>query len=139
MEDLIKELEGFRSKPYKDTEGILTIGYGTTFYPNGIKVKETDEAITEKQAEAYLNDYIFRYVAPAFKHIHIKLTKRQESAVASLVYNVGLPAFLNSELIKHINNKRWAGVFKEWDFGIRQRKGLIKRRAKELALFIADI
>lgn len=36
--DLIKSFEGFRSKPYRDIAGVPTIGYGNTYYENGVKV-----------------------------------------------------------------------------------------------------
>ena len=32
---IIKQFEGFRAKPYKDSAGIPTIGYGTIQYPDG--------------------------------------------------------------------------------------------------------
>jgi lysozyme len=45
METLIKKIkqhEGFRQKPYKDTEGILTIGYGFNLVHVGISEDEAD-------------------------------------------------------------------------------------------------
>ena len=44
--DLIKKFEGFKAKPYKCPAGVNTIGYGSTFYPDGSKVKLTDPEIT---------------------------------------------------------------------------------------------
>ena len=35
---VIKQFEGFRAKPYKDSAGIPTIGYGTIRYPDGSAV-----------------------------------------------------------------------------------------------------
>ncbi|WP_157681134.1 glycoside hydrolase family protein [Maribacter dokdonensis] len=36
--ELLKELEGFRSEPYLDTAGVPTIGYGNTlFRRNGLQ------------------------------------------------------------------------------------------------------
>ena len=45
LQDLIEDLkrdEGFRSHPYKDTVGILTIGYGRNLEENGISQKEAE-------------------------------------------------------------------------------------------------
>ena len=44
--DFICEFEGFSAKPYKDSAGIPTIGYGFTYYPNGVKVRLTDKSIS---------------------------------------------------------------------------------------------
>ena len=33
--DIIKQYEGLRLKPYLDAVGVPTIGYGTTYYPDG--------------------------------------------------------------------------------------------------------
>lgn len=43
--EIIKYFEGFRAKPYYCSAGVPTIGYGTTIYPTGEKVKITDKAI----------------------------------------------------------------------------------------------
>ena len=48
--DLVSELkqeEGFRAKPYADTRGVLTIGYGTNF-SNGITPKEGELLLRER-------------------------------------------------------------------------------------------
>ena len=36
--NFIKGFEGFRNKPYLCSAGVPTIGYGTTLYPDGVKV-----------------------------------------------------------------------------------------------------
>lgn len=38
--NIVKEFEGFRSKPYKCSAGIPTIGYGSTFYINDEELPE---------------------------------------------------------------------------------------------------
>ena len=43
--DSLKRDEGFMAKPYKDSEGLLTIGYGTLI----------EEGITKEEAELLLN------------------------------------------------------------------------------------
>lgn len=39
---LILSFEGFSAKPYLDSAGIPTIGYGNTYYPGGKKVTMKD-------------------------------------------------------------------------------------------------
>jgi lysozyme len=45
--NIIRECEGFRSKPYRCPAGIPTIGYGSTRYADGRCVKLTDDPIDE--------------------------------------------------------------------------------------------
>ena len=54
--ELIKQFEGFESKPYKCPAGIPTIGYGATFYPDGRKVTMNDSPINESQATDLLRN-----------------------------------------------------------------------------------
>ena len=55
--DLIRAFEGFRADPYLDAVGVPTIGYGSTYYPDGQRVRLTspfsrtaDEAPVFKRA-----------------------------------------------------------------------------------------
>ena len=49
--DLIAEFEGLSLKPYLCSAKVPTIGYGSTFYENGTKVKLTDAPITKQRAD----------------------------------------------------------------------------------------
>ena len=51
--DIICDFEGKRLVAYDDGVGVWTIGFGTTIYPNGIKVKKGDTC-TEAQAKEYM-------------------------------------------------------------------------------------
>jgi len=139
MKELIKKYEGLRLKAYLCPAGIPTIGYGTTYYPNGKQVSVGD-IITQEEAERYLDIYLQKEVWSVFHRIKYELTDGQKMAIASLVYNVGRSAFLSSKLFIAINRKDLYGIFKEWDFGVKSRlKGLVKRRAEELYLFTKDL
>ena len=48
---LIQEFESFEAKPYLDSARVWTIGYGSTYYPNGKKVTGRDKPITREYAE----------------------------------------------------------------------------------------
>jgi lysozyme len=52
--EVIKEFEGFESKPYLCPANVPTIGYGNTMYPNGERVTMDDPEITEEQATEML-------------------------------------------------------------------------------------
>lgn len=139
MHDIIKRYESFRPLAYRCPAGKLTIGYGTTVYPDGKPVKKGD-MITEKKAEEYLEDYIEKNIKPIYKRIPYVLTDNQERALESLIYNIGAGAFLRSKLFVAIKEKNYAEICRQWDFGFKQNlKGLFKRRTEELYLFMKGI
>ena len=52
--NIIKKCEGLELKPYLCPAGVPTIGYGSTRYENGERIKLTDAPITEERANALL-------------------------------------------------------------------------------------
>lgn len=137
--DIIKKYEGLSLKAYKCPAGIITIGYGTTVYPDGTPVKMGD-IITKEKAEALLLDYVINQILPHIRDLN--LTDNQEAALSSLIYNVGWSAFAKSKCYKAIKAKDWEMVFKNWDWckgGGKFLVGLAKRRAEELHLFFQDL
>lgn len=50
---IIKWFEEVNLRAYEETPGIWRIGYGTTFYPGGGKVRQGDH-ITQSEADLYL-------------------------------------------------------------------------------------
>lgn len=139
MTDLIKKYESFSAKAYRCPAGIWTIGYGSTAHPDGSPIKPSD-TITKEKAEAYLNDYLNKNVR--IKIADLKLTRNQQDALESLLYNIGWGAFSKSKCYKAIKAKDWETVFKNWDWVKGNRKfllGLAKRRAEEMNLFFGDI
>lgn len=140
MNELIKKYEGLSLKPYKCPAGVWTIGYGTTVYPNGNKVKATDKPITKEMASALLLNYVINEILPKIEDLH--LTDNQNKALVSLIYNIGWSAFAKSKCYKAIKTQDWETVFKNWDWikgGGKVLKGLVKRRTEEMALFFGDI
>lgn len=137
--DLIKKYEGLALNAYKCPAGIITIGYGTTVYPDGTPVKLGDE-ITKEKAEALLLDYVINKIMPNIRDL--ALTTNQEAALCSLIYNIGWGAFAKSKCYKGIKAKDWEMVFANWDWikgGGKVLKGLVKRREEERFLFFQDI
>jgi len=139
MHEIIKRYESFHPLAYYCPAHKLTIGYGTTVYPDGTPVKKGD-MITEKKAQEYLEDYIEKNIKPIYKRIPYGLTDNQERALESLIYNIGAGAFLRSKLFVAIKEKNYAEICRQWDFGFKQNlKGLFKRRTEELYLFMKGI
>ena len=137
--DLIKKWEGCKLTAYKCPAGKWTIGYGNTTYEDGSSVKEGDK-ITQARAEQMLTAYLEKEVYWPLEGIG--LSDNQISAVSSLIYNVGWGSFSRSKCWKAMKEKDWGEVYNNWDWikaNGKVMKGLIKRRAEELALFMKDI
>ncbi len=140
--NFIKTWESFLSKPTFDKIGkIWNIGYGTTYYPNGIAVTANDSNITEKKATEYLQHYIEDCAKSIIAKLTTKLSQSQFDACVSLAYNIGHSRFTNSILIKVINQNpnNFDLIYKEWiEFSLSKGKfiqGLQNRRIEELKMY----
>ena len=138
--DLIKEFEGLKLKPYLCSASVPTIGYGSTYYENGKKVKLTDAPITKERADALFQivaDDFAKRVVPLIKK---PLTQNQFNSIVSFAFNLGVRALQNSTLLRLVNiNPNDANIAKEflkWNkAGGVVVKGLTNRRIKESALY----
>jgi lysozyme len=138
--NLIKEFEGLKLKPYLCSAQVPTIGYGSTYYENGKKVKLTDAPITKERADALFQivaDDFAKRVVPLIKK---PLTQNQFNALVSFAFNLGVRALQNSTLLRLVNiNPNDANIAKEflkWNkAGGVVVKGLTNRRIKESALY----
>lgn len=140
--NLIKYLEGFRSKPYLCPAGVPTIGYGSTRYLDGKKVKLTDPAISEEEAHKLFVKTLEFYDNDMDALVRDDINQNQFDALVSFVYNVGITNFRNSKLLRVINlnpnDPEIANQFRRWKYANnRVSKILINRREKELALYFA--
>ena len=138
--ELIADFEAFRSRPYKDAVGIPTIGFGTTVYNNGIKVKISDKPISHKKAYEILRYQVDNHYAIAInRYSQVKMTQNQFDALVSFAYNVGISALQKSTLLKYHNQKKFkkaSNEFLKWDHAGRRRlRGLTIRRAAERCLY----
>ena len=140
--NLIKKYEGFSSKPYMCPANVPTIGYGSTYYPNGTKVKLSDDSISEDEATQIL-EYIAQkdFGSAVNKFVIVELTQNQFDALVSFAYNIGRTAFENSTLLKFLNRGEYeaaAEQFEKWNkSGGRVLSGLTKRRFDEQKLFLS--
>lgn len=138
--ELIKLFEGFRSRPYLDSAGVPTIGYGTTKYANGKRVSLHDAPISEAAADLQLEEFCAREVFPLLDNHMLHLTDNEYAALCSFIYNVGRAAAEKSTLLAKVYEGRYdeaADEFPKWRFcGGRVNKGLVNRRAKEREVFL---
>lgn len=137
--DLIKKYEGLRLEAYKCQAGVWTIGYGTTIYPNGKKVKPGDTC-TKEDAERYLAYHLENEVNRYLDKDFPDLKPGQREALQSLIYNWNWLGFRKSLLYTAIKKNNIAQICRQWDFGFKNDlKGIYKRRTEELYLFIKEI
>ena len=140
--ELIKYYEGLKLEAYKCPANIITIGYGTTRYPNGKEILMGDKC-TKEEAEEYLqNDLSFleKKVSSHFKEID----QNQFDALISFAYNLGFGALLSSTLrskiLKDPNDKTIKDEFLKWcHVGKVKLTGLLKRRSAEYILYSEGI
>lgn len=135
--DLIKKYEGLRLEAYKCQAGVFTIGYGTTIYPNGKRVRPGDTC-TKEQAERYLayhlENEVNRYLDKEFPD----LKTNQREALQSLIYNWNWLSFRKSLLYSAIKKNDIGQIYKQWDLiyvNGMPSLGLIRRRLEELQLW----
>ena len=137
--DLICGFEGLRLKAYDDGVGVWTIGFGTTVYPNGIKVMKGDTC-TEAQAKTYMAHDLKKFEATVNKAVTVQLNQNQFDALVSLAYNIGTNAFSKSTLVKKLNANDIRGAADQFDVwvnaGGKRMQGLVNRRTVEKALFL---
>ena len=137
---LLKELEGFRSKPYLDGAKVPTIGYGSTYYKNGTRVTMNDVAISQFEATELLEDLLVHYVRTIDCYTRDDIKQHEFDALVCFAYNVGDKAFKKSTLLKKINANASAEEIKEqflrWvNVNGKPDKGLRNRRLKEINLY----
>lgn len=140
--DLIKKYEGFRSKPYKCPAGIPTIGYGSTYYKDGTKVKLTDPQITEDRATKLLVALLVSFEKAVDSYMRDDINQNQFDALCVFAYNVGTNALRNSTLCKKVNKNpndpTIRQEFMKWDKANGQKMlGLTKRRTDEYELYFS--
>lgn len=137
--NLVKKYEGFRSKPYKCPAGIPTIGYGSTFYLNGVKVSMLDSEISDTFALELLEKTLNDFANKIDKVIKVSLNQNQFDALVSFTYNIGICAFTKSTLLTKLNNCDFQGASKEFvrwnNANGKVLKGLTNRRLDEQKLF----
>ena len=141
---IIKEFEGLVLSAYLCPAGVMTIGYGTTVYPDGKKVQRGDR-ITAQRAEELLAWYVNDRIVPKLSSripYWGEMSNNQRCALISFAYNVG-EHFYGSRgyatITRTLGNKDWNAVPNAMMLyvnpGTSAEKGLRRRRDQECALW----
>ncbi|WP_032810653.1 lysozyme [Acinetobacter vivianii] len=137
--NLITSFENLKLSAYLCPAKVWTIGFGTTVYSNGNRVKQGDKC-TESQAKAYFAYDLNRFERAINGSVTVPLTQNQFDALVSLTYNIGENAFKGSTLLKKLNARDYIGAadqFLVWNKSNGQvLNGLVRRRKAERELFL---
>lgn len=130
--ELIKSFETLQFRAYRDSGGVLTIGWGHTK-----DVREGD-VITEAQAEELIKADLAEAEECVNRHAP-KLYQHEFDACVSLVFNIGCAAFGKSTLLRMIRIGDFKSAAKQFDRWNKDNgvvlAGLTRRRAAERKLF----
>ena len=142
--DLIKEFEGFRSKPYDDGVGVATIGYGATFYENSVKVTLSDQPITQARGTELLKFHLQYFWGTQESTIPYwnEMSSGKRGCLLSFSFNCGANFYGNSgfnTITGCLKDKRWNDVPNALllyiNPGSAVEAGLRRRREAEIELW----
>lgn len=140
--DLIRAFEGFRAEPYLDAVGVPTIGYGSTYYPDGQRVRLTDPPISEPEARRLMQATLAEFEDGISAALRVGVTQSQFDALICWAFNIGVSAAQESTLLRRLNAGDVQGAadqFLRWNrAGGQVLRGLTRRREAERALFLED-
>lgn len=136
--NLIKRFEGCRLSAYRDTVGVITIGYGWTNPIDG-KPLTMSTKITQTKAETLLKEGLRPYEAKVNKYdSKYHWNQNQFDALVSFCYNLGNIDGLTANGTRGINEI--ANKFTAYNkAGGRVIAGLTNRRNEEKALFLKPV
>lgn len=90
----IMKHEGFRSTPYKDTVGVLTIGFGTNLdqgisIETGVLLLEQSLVSLKRELKLALSDAGFLVLSH-----NLTLSEQRAAVILNMVYNLGVPRLM---------------------------------------------
>lgn len=89
---IIAEFEGFYATPYKCPAGVWTIGFGSTYYPDGTLVTPQDTPVSRFGAVKLLEYHIGNVIVPTLEKMIPTwgiMNNCQKAAIISFAYNLG--------------------------------------------------
>jgi lysozyme len=140
-EILIARFEGKRLKPYQDTGGIWTVGYGSTYNIDAKRPVNQSDIIDDATAIRWLKSQVGTFQNQVKAVVKVPVNQNKVDSLTSLAYNIGINAFKSSTLLKLLNEGRpeieVADQFLRWNKvnGIISN-GLTIRRKAERDLFL---
>lgn len=142
--ELVKHFEGLFLKAYLCPAKVWTIGYGTTIYPDGTKVKEGETCTADQAVQYLVNDLVyFEKMVDAYTRDDVN--QQQFDALVSFSYNLGAKNLKDSTLLKVINENpaNYEEIKTQWlrwnKAAGTEQKGLTRRRNAEFYYYQTGI
>ncbi|EOD6327545.1 peptidoglycan DD-metalloendopeptidase family protein [Providencia stuartii] len=142
--DFIKKWESKILKPYNDSEGYCTIGYGHLIgkdkCENMTLSNDFKNGITDEKTDELFDSDLIRFELAVKKEINVKLYQHEYDALVSLLFNCGSNFFsLNKapKLLMLINSEQYELAANEFsDITNNGVLGLVRRRSAEKDVFL---
>ena len=139
---LLKQFEGCRLIPYKDSAGLWTIGYGHLIADGKTLPDSAKYKITQKQADLLLKYDVIPREKAVERLCAVPLSQNEFDALVSFVFNLGAGCFQRSTIRQKLNRGDRAGAAKVLlrynRAGGKVIKGLVNRRMAEFKLFMSN-
>lgn len=136
---LLIDREGSKTKAYRDSVGIWTIGVGHTAAAGPPKPRE-GMTLTELQVRDLLLHDLVQYEDAVERAITRPMAQHEFDAMVSLCFNIGANAFKGSSVVRRFNEgdkRQAADAFRMWNkAGGKVVKGLVNRRESEREQFL---
>ena len=138
----IAQYEGYKDRAYVPVPGDkVTIGYGTTQYPDGSRVKLGDK-VTPERAMVLLKHDASRFEQAVKRCAPVPMYQHEYSAMISSTYNIGEAAFCRSTMAKKLRVGDYRGACDAmllWNKqGGKVLRGLTKRREAERRMCLGE-
>ena len=148
--EFLTSVEGKYKQVYLDSGGEPTIGIGHLLTLSerrsgkiviGKAVVEYRYGLTDEQILSLCRQDIRTVVNVVNRGVKVILTQNQFNALVSFTFNVGNEGFLNSTLLRFLNQGQYDNVptqLRRWKYDNgKVVQGLINRREKEIRLWLA--
>lgn len=140
--DFIKGWEQLGLKPYDDSEGYCTVGWGhliakksCTALANDPALKPFKGGVTQAQADAMMREDIQQTEDIVKARVQVPMFQQEYDALVSLIFNLG--GFSKCpKLLSKLNTRDYSGCCDEFaDITNGGTSGLVKRRKAEMNIF----
>lgn len=128
--------EGIAITPYKDTEGVWTVGIGVTKSAGDIDPEKNKGKTFDIETLIYMFEsrVLPKYEAIINRNVKVKLSQQEFDALVHFVYNIGEPNFKKSKLLQNLNEGKKTEAFSKGFHGWLKQEYLRSRRDKERAI-----
>ena len=138
---LIKHYEGFRSKPYQDSAGFFTVGYGHLIGDGTSLPDNWNRPFSLGEINDLLKWDLVKFERGVSRYITVPINQYQFDALVSFSFNLGLGTLQRSTVRQKINRLDFKGAIKSLLRYDKARgvalKGLTLRRRAEAKLMTA--